>query len=144
MNDKIDSEIIRLLSADGRMSFLDLARKAHLSPNATAERVRKLRRRGIIKGFTAIVDQTALGRPLIVYVDIRVKPGADSLRLEQMLRSLPGVVEYTTVSGNHDYQVKLACADQDDLFKKIVKLRLQPGVQETHTRLILGETKLGA
>ena len=95
-------------------------------------------------GFTAIVDQTALGRPLIVYVDIRVKPGADSLRLEQMLRGLAGAVEYTSVSGNYDYQVKLACADQDDLFKKIVKLRLQPGVQETHTRLIMGETKLSS
>ena len=142
MNDKIDSELIRLLTIDGRMSFLELARKAHLSPNATAERVRKLRRRGIIKGFTAIVDQTALGRPLIVYVDVRVKPGADSLRLEQTLRALAGAVEYTTVSGNYDYQVKLACADQDDLFKKIVKLRLQPGVQETHTRLILGENRL--
>lgn len=144
MNDKIDSELVRLLTLDGRMSFLELARKAHLSPNATAERVRKLRRRGIIKGFTAIVDQTALGRPLIVYVDIRVKPGADSLRLEQMLRGLAGAVEHTSVSGNYDYQVKLACADQDDLFKKIVKLRLQPGVQETHTRLIMGETKLSS
>ena len=143
MTDKIDSELIRLLTADGRMSFLELARRADLSPNATAERVRKLRRRGVIKGFTAIVDQTALGRPLIVYVDIRVKPGADSLRLEQMLRGLAGAIEYVTVSGNYDYQVKLACADQADLFKKIVKLRLQPGVQETHTRMILAETNLG-
>ena len=58
MNDKIDRELLRLLSEDGRMTYLELARRAHLSPNATTERVRKLVRNGIIKGFTAVVDQS--------------------------------------------------------------------------------------
>lgn len=144
MSDKIDRELLRLLAEDGRMTYLELARRAHLSPNATTERVRKLVRSGVIKGFTAVLDQSKLGRPLTVYVDVRVKPGADSLRLEQTLRTLPGAIEFTTVSGQYDYQVKLACADQDDLFGKIVKLRLQPGVEATNTRLILAETPVGA
>ena len=143
MDDKIDREILRLLAEDGRMTYLELARRAHLSPNATTERVRKLVGTGIIKGFTAVVDQSKLGRPLVVYVDVRVKPGADSLRLEQTLRDLPGAVEFTTVSGQYDYQVKLACADQDDLFKKVVKLRQHQGVEATNTRLILAENALG-
>jgi Lrp/AsnC family leucine-responsive transcriptional regulator len=142
MIDAIDREILRLLSGDGRMSYLELARRTHLSPNATAERVRKLLRAGVISGFSAKVNQAALGRPLVVYVDFRVKPGADSVRFEQTLKSLEGAVEFTTVSGRYDYQVKLACADQDDLTKKLVKLRLQPGVQETYTRLILGENRI--
>lgn len=144
MEDKIDRELLRLLAEDGRMTYLELARRAHLSPNATTERVRKLVRTGVIKGFTAVVDQSKLGRPLVVYVDVRVKPGADSLRLEQTLRGLAGAVEFTTVSGQYDYQVKLACADQDDLFKKIVKLRLHQGVEATNTRLILAETAVGS
>lgn len=143
MDDKIDREILRLLAEDGRMTYLELARRAHLSPNATTERVRKLVRSGVIKGFTTIVDQSKLGRPLVVYVDVRVKPGADSLRLEQTLRGLAGAVEFTTVSGQYDYQVKLACADQDDLFKMIVKLRSQQGVEATNTRLVLAENALG-
>jgi Lrp/AsnC family transcriptional regulator, leucine-responsive regulatory protein len=142
MIDQVDSEILRLLTSDGRMPYLELARRAHLSANATAERVRKLLRAGVITGFSAKVNQAALGRPLAVYVDFRVKPGADSLRFEQALKGLDGAVEFTTVSGRYDYQVKLACVDQYDLMKKLVKLRLQPGVQETYTRLILGETRI--
>lgn len=140
MIDYTDREILRLLVGDGRMAFLELARKANLSPNATAERVRKLQRAGIITGFRAEVSQAALGRPLIVFADFRVKPGADSLRFEEVLKNIDGVTSFSTVTGRYDYQVKLACADQDDLSKKLVKFRLQSGVQESYTRLILGET----
>ncbi len=139
MIDPVDRQLIRLLKADGRMPYLELARRTHLSANATAVRVRKLVGSGIIKGFTAIIDESLLGRPLVVYADFRVKPGADSVRFEQAVRSIDGVIEVTMVTGRYDYQVKLACADQADLTKKLVKLRSQPGVQESYTRLILGE-----
>lgn len=139
MIDKVDREILSMLRADGRMSFLELARRTDLSPNATAVRVRKLIASGIIKGFAAIIDEAALGRPLTVYADFRVKPGTDSIRFENAVRGISGVVDVTMVTGRYDYQVKLACVDQDDLTKKLVKLRSQPGVQESYTRLILGQ-----
>ena len=138
--DKIDREILRLLRRDGRMSFLDVARRVHLSPNATAQRVRRLQESGIITGFRAELDHGKLGRALLVYVDFRVRPGADSLRFEEALKAIEGVVGFSTVTGSYDYQAKLACIDQDDLTAKLVKLRLQPGVEETYTRLILSET----
>lgn len=78
----------------------------------------------------------------MVYVDFRVRPGTDSLRFEEALRGIDGVIGFSAVTGAYDYQVKFACVDQDDLYRKLVKLRLQPGVEESHTRLILDESLL--
>lgn len=78
----------------------------------------------------------------MVYVDFRVRPGTDSLRFEEALRGIDGVIGFSAVTGGYDYQVKFACVDQDDLYRKLVKLRLQPGVEESHTRLILDESLL--
>ncbi|MBO0770052.1 MAG: Lrp/AsnC family transcriptional regulator, partial [Actinobacteria bacterium] len=67
----IDRTIISLLSRDGRMSFTDLSRETGLSVSATHQRVRRLERRGIIKGYAAIVDPAVAGLPLTAFISIK-------------------------------------------------------------------------
>lgn len=67
--DGIDREIIRELPAHARISFRDLGVKVHLSPNATAERVRRLLESGVIGGFHAEVDRAKFGHSLQTYID---------------------------------------------------------------------------
>ena len=62
--DKIDREILSILQTDGRIAWQTLGDRVHLSPNAVAERVRRLTRTGVIKGFRAEINQAALGRTL--------------------------------------------------------------------------------
>ena len=50
----IDRRILTLLAGDGRMSFTDLARQTGLSVSATHQRVRRLERRGLIRGYAAV------------------------------------------------------------------------------------------
>ena len=54
--EEIDRKILLLLARDGRMSFTDLARQTGLSVSATHQRVRRLERRGLIRGYTAVID----------------------------------------------------------------------------------------
>ena len=60
--DPIDSEILRLLREDGRLSWRDLGAAVGLSANAAADRVRRLRQAGVITGFVALIDPAAGGR----------------------------------------------------------------------------------
>ena len=62
--DKIDKQILSILQTDGRISWQMLGDRVHLSANAVAERVRRMTRAGVIRGFKAEVNQAALGRTL--------------------------------------------------------------------------------
>ena len=70
--DKIDREILGILQTDGRISWQMLGDRVHLSPNAVAERVRRLTKAGVIKGFRVDINQAALGRALEAVIDARM------------------------------------------------------------------------
>jgi Lrp/AsnC family transcriptional regulator, leucine-responsive regulatory protein len=72
--DDIDRKIICSLLADGRISFRDLGEHVHLSPNATAERVRRLQSAGAIRGLRAVVNWSKLGYVVEAYIDVTLKP----------------------------------------------------------------------
>src|SRR5205814_1793928 len=76
--DASDSEILRLLRVDARLSWRDLGAAVGLSANAAAERVRRLRRAGVITGFVALVDPAAGGRTLEALVGVTLAPATDS------------------------------------------------------------------
>ena len=62
--EEINRRIVSLLSRDGRMSFTELARQTGLSVSAAQQRVRRLERRGVIKGYAALVNPDDAGLPL--------------------------------------------------------------------------------
>ena len=70
MLDEADRRLIRLLQSDGRITNQELARSANLSPAAAHDRVRKLRERGVIVGYTVEIDPEKVGRALLVFVEV--------------------------------------------------------------------------
>src|SRR4029078_2639250 len=75
---ELDSEILKILREDGRISWRNLGAAVGLSANAAADRVRPLRRAGVITGFTALVDPGAGGRKLEALVGVTVASDTDS------------------------------------------------------------------
>jgi Lrp/AsnC family transcriptional regulator, leucine-responsive regulatory protein len=69
--EEIDRKILSLLCRDGRMSFTDLSRETGLSVSATHQRVRRLERRGVIRGYAAVIDPADAGLPLTAFVSIK-------------------------------------------------------------------------
>ena len=114
--DKFDSEILRLLQLEGRMSKLDLSERIGLSPAATLRRVRQLEERRLIRGYAAVLDAHAMERAMTVYVDIALDSERASAldAFERAVALAPEVLECHLMSGDTDYKLKLAVKDLAD------------------------------
>jgi Lrp/AsnC family leucine-responsive transcriptional regulator len=135
--DAIDDRIVHLLVRNGRASYRELGDAVGLSPHAAAERVRRLVDRGVITGFTACVDDAAVGRTLQALVDVRLAPDVDPDAFERAVVGLASVRSVVFVTGRFDYQLRLACADADDLDQTVRHLRQKAGAALTETRIVL-------
>ena len=136
--DETDSEILRLLREDGRLSWRDLGAAVGLSANAAADRVRRLRSDGVIRGFVALIDPAAGGRNLEALVGITLSPGVDSDQFAiEAVRSSRTVIEVLHLTGAPDYQLRVACKDTAELDMLLRTLRLRHGAADTDTTIVL-------
>lgn len=135
--DAIDRALVDALAVDGRATFRDLGQSVGLSPTATADRVRRLRQNGVIKGFRAVVDAERLGRVVEAAVDVRLESGADRPTFAAVLRDLPAVVEAVHVTGQYDYMLRLFCTGTAELDSVLTALKEKGGVVDSQTRLML-------
>ncbi|BBH47164.1 Lrp/AsnC family transcriptional regulator [Pseudomonas sp. KU43P] len=114
--DRIDEAILAVLRVDGRITFEKLSTLVHLTPRPCLERVRKLERRGVIRGYGAIIDQqkVAPGLSLLVLVALSNQSGRVAQKaFEATMRACPQVQECQLISGHFDYSVRLHCRDME-------------------------------
>ena len=140
--DALDREVLLKLQADGRMSNLSLARSLDLSPSAMLGRVRRLEKAGVIRGYRAIIEPSALGITVRALVVARLREHSErSIQaFEQGIRTVPGVRACYHVTGQFDMVVELALRDLDHLGQLIrVDIARIPGVMNLETMLILAE-----
>lgn len=131
--DRVDREILGILRDDARISWQALGDRVHLSANAVAERVRRLQRRGVIRRFTADVDQAALGRTLMAVIDVRIDHRQG---IEDRLRERDDVLWAARVTGVPDIKIAVACAGTAGLDEFIAWLEGE-GARETTTDVVL-------
>jgi Lrp/AsnC family leucine-responsive transcriptional regulator len=108
-----------------------------LSANAAADRVRRLRDQGIVKGFAALVDPAAGGRGLEALVGVTLMPGTDSDEFARLAVKLHPVSEVLHLAGAPDYMLRVNCRDTAELDALLRTLRLRLGASDTDTTLIL-------
>lgn len=136
--DDIDLALLRALVADARTSQRGLARQVGMSPPAVGERISRLERFGIIRGYRADVDYAVLGAPLVVYIGIVAVQGADQPDLVRSLRAFVEVESVEVITGSLDLFVRLRVRDhahlRDVLFSRMWAL---PGVNRTETFISL-------
>ncbi|KZX75374.1 AsnC family transcriptional regulator [Oleiphilus sp. HI0009] len=141
---KIDLKILRELQNDARISFAELARRVGLSSSPCFERVKKLEREGIIKGYHAQLDPEALGASLLVFVQIRLNRTSDDIfkRFNAAAQALEQVQECYLVSGNFDYLIKARVNDMNAyrIFLGETLLTL-PGVLESTSYVVMEQVK---
>lgn len=141
---KIDRNILRELQRDGRITYSELARRVGLTTTPCMERVKKLERQGVIKGFSATLDPAALRAGLVVFVQIRLSRTSQDIFAEfkNAAAALDEVQECYLVSGNFDYLIKARVADmrayRDFLGDTLLTL---PGVQESTSYVVMEEVK---
>src|SRR3954465_14095056 len=108
--DAIDRAVVGGLCRHGGASYQEPARQIGLSPTATADRVRRLVRTGVIRGFRAVVDAEQGGRPGGAPIAGRLRLGAERDEFVAALRAEPSIVEAVHVTGHFDYQLRVFCS----------------------------------
>lgn len=136
--EQIDRAIVAALSADGRLSFTDLAERVGLSVSAVHQRVRRLEQRGVIRGYAAVVDYEALGLPLTAFVAIRPTDPAAPDDAPERLAHLPEIESCYSVAGEDFYLLKVRVASPVDLEGLLQRIRSMAGV--THRTTIVLST----
>lgn len=140
--DDIDRELVRRLAADPRASQRQLAREIKMSGPAVGERIARLERSGVIRGYTVSVDWAALGFPVLAYIPISIAPGADLAQILADLREVPEVEELVAVTGAYDLIARLRLRDHAHLQEVLLESLWQiDGLQRIETFLSLGEVR---
>lgn len=137
--DPIDEAILRELTLDGRLPYSDLGERVGLSPNAAANRVRRLVDNGTIRGFTVLTGSSAsLPAGLEVFVEVRMADGTTNEEFTAALaRGFPQVLDAVHVTGSYDYLLHAVVADPSALDQLVRRLKREAGAGQTFTRLAL-------
>jgi Lrp/AsnC family transcriptional regulator, leucine-responsive regulatory protein len=132
----MDRSILRLLAADGRMSFTDLAKETGLSTSAVHQRVRRLEQRGDIVGYRAVLDPRLIGLPLTAFVSLTPIDPAAPDDVPDRLAEVQEIVECHSVAGAESYILKVRVGEPVDLEELLSRIRSLANVS-TRTTIVL-------
>ena len=134
--EEIDRQIVALLSHAGRLSFTELAKRTGLSVSAAHQRVRRLEKRGVIKGYAALVGMEELGLPLTAFVSIKPFDAAAPDDAPERLAHLAAIEACHSVAGEESYILKVRVASPAALEELLQQIRAAAAVS-TRTTIVL-------
>jgi DNA-binding Lrp family transcriptional regulator len=140
--DAVDRRLLGVLQRDGRISVNELAAEVSVSRANAYQRLDRLRRTGVIRGFTAMVDSRAVGLTVSALILANVEQHAWRTARDK-LRHLPGLAYLAMTTGGFDFALVVRVADVETL-RDVVLDRLQgmPEVKSTQTVFVLDEDDL--
>ena len=141
--DKVDRAIIAELERDGRLTSVQLAHRVGLTTGPCLRRVQRLEADGVIRGYRAVIDATAVGRSVEVLLDVTLE-AQDANTVEHVERTLTEaeeVVELRRLFGSPDYFVRVAVADlasyETFLSRRVMTIPRVKGVTSRFTMKML-------
>ena len=136
--DSIDTKLLVELSRDARIPQSKLAEILGMSSPAVADRIARLKQRGVIRGFSVDIDWERLGNSTVAYLSIVAAIGHDQSVVISHLLEIRGVEEISVVTGSNDMVVKIRAHGFDDL-RQILANEVWniAGVQQTVTSIAL-------
>ena len=138
--DHVDRKILTELIRDCRKSYRAIARSAGTSVGTALTRIRRMEKAGIIKGYTAILDQEKLDYQLTVIAEITVSKGK-LLEMEEAIGKLPSTCAVYDVTGLTDAVVIAKFHGREELSKFTKSLLAMPFVDRTNTHVVLTTVK---
>ena len=142
--DPISRNILRILSREGRIPNQDLAARVGLSPSACLRRVQDLERRGVIRGYRAVLDAGQTGVGFVAYVTVGLSRHTKAAQeaFERAMQAAPQVRECHNVTGTVEYLLRIEVADLA-AYKRFHTeiLGTQPQVTALTTFVVMGSPK---
>ncbi|MBR9972459.1 Lrp/AsnC family transcriptional regulator [Magnetospirillum sulfuroxidans] len=133
--DRIDRRILADLQADGRMTNVELARRAGISAPPCLRRVRALEEAGYIRGYHAEIEPHALGFNVTVFahVGLNSQAEADLRAFEELVLGWAEVRECHMLAGETDFLLKIVAHDWDD-YQRFLTTRLTAAPNISHVK----------
>ena len=142
--DRTDRKILDILQRQGRISMTELAEQIGLSTSPCTERVKRMERDGVITGYHARLSPVALGKTLLVFVEIKLASKSDEVfeKVRKELLHVPDVQECHLVSGGFDYLVKARLGGMSE-YRRLLGdvLKKLPVEAESHSYIVMEEIK---
>ncbi|HEV7192948.1 MAG TPA: Lrp/AsnC family transcriptional regulator [Jatrophihabitantaceae bacterium] len=138
--DETDLRLLLLLSKDARLSQRALARELGMSAPAVGDRIARLERQGVISGYAARLNWSALGYPTTVYLTVVAVLDYEQGLIMQALAEIPEVEEIMLVTGDVDLLVRVRVRDYTHLRSLLLNQVWQiEGIQRTETSMTIAE-----
>lgn len=145
MFDKIDLLIIQLLQEDSNISNAALSEKLGVKASTVYERVKRLEKKGVIRGYVALVDPESIGKPILAFVRLIIGATSNFTKSKQdvgtVCSSEPDVLECHALAGEDDYLLKVRAASTKELEALIGRIRSNAEVTNTVTTIALSSYK---
>lgn len=138
--DETDVKILKSLTADARLSSRQVAKQCNVSVGTVLARMKKLENEGVVKGYSALLDQEKLGYALTVVTEITVAKGR-LLEVENEIARLPNVCCVYDVTGLIDAVIIAKFKSREELGKFTKRVLALPYVERTNTHVVLTTIK---
>ena len=141
--DKIDIRIIQCLTKDARMNASQISANVNLSVSAVIERMKKLEACGLIRGYTALIDERLAGYDVQAMISIRLEHPKYNQSFIQTMLDHDCVMECFYITGDFDYLARVSAGSTEELTKILNDIKQIPGVSLTRTYVVLDSIKQG-
>lgn len=133
--DEMDEIILRMLSENARVSFLEVARACGVSGTAIHQRVARLNAMGVLQGTEYKIDPTKIGYETCAYIGLYLKEGVSFDKVVETLNQIPEVVECHCTNESFDFFIKVHAHNNDHLLA-IIHEKLNP-IGLSHSKIII-------
>ena len=120
--DELSRKILALLEEDARLTYAQIGDRVGLAPSSVHDRVRKLERAGVIKGYRAEIDHEAVGLPISAIVSLALEPGSPG-DLTTRVAEMPLVESCYSIAGDNSYALLVRAPSTRDLEELLDTLR---------------------
>ncbi len=144
MLDPVDLKILALLERDARLSNQAIGEAVGLTSSSVFERVKKLEKKGVIRGYTAVIDPAAVGRPITAFIRLMVGAQRGARSVAETCRDEPEVMECHHVAGEDCYILKVRTDSPQGLERLLERLRSDSEVQRSVTAIVFSTAKESA
>jgi len=139
--DHIDIKILRYLTKDARMNASQISQRVNLSISAVIERMKKLESSGLIKGYTAVIDEKQAGFNVQAMISIRLEHPKYNQEFNRQMCNHECVMECFYITGDFDYIARIGVSSTEELTKVLHDIKQIPGVSLTRTYVVLDNIK---
>jgi len=138
--EELDRKILNVLNKDARMSFRRIAKELKISPTTLYNKVKKLEKSGVLKGYIPLIDTKSVGYDLMAIISLRVRQEKD-VEVQKAIAKFPQVGAVYEVTGDWDLILICYFKGRDDLTNFLKKELPLSNIERAITHLVLNVVK---